>query len=107
MQEAAFEARGPALQVEHGGQGAQFLRFSAQEGGPTEMIGLLAAFVRRRHGREVKARSRALREEALLTAMDTAGRTVFFAGLTVMIALLGLLLLGLAFMQGAAIAAAL
>ena len=39
--------------------------------------------------------------------MDTAGRTVFFAGLTVMIALLGLLLLGLAFLQGAAIASAL
>jgi RND superfamily putative drug exporter len=190
VQEAAFKARGADLQVEHGGQGAEFLRFSEQEGGPTEIIGLLAAFVvlmitfgslvaagvplltaifalattlglvpvishvvdtpdfagqlaaligigvgidyalivvtryRAEHDRllartallseaagatadEVKAQSRALREEALLTAMDTAGRTVFFAGLTVMIALLGLLLLGLAFMQGAAIAAAL
>lgn len=190
VQNAAFAARGPGLQVEHGGQGAQFLRFSEQEGGPTELIGLLAAFIvlmitfgsliaagvplltaifalattlglvpvisqvvdtpdfaaqlaaligigvgidyalivvtryRAEHDRllartqlldeaagatgdELRAQRRALRDEALLTAMDTAGRTVFFAGLTVMIALLGLLLLGLAFMQGAAIAAAL
>ncbi len=186
VQEGAFAARGPGLEVEHGGQGAQFLRFSEQEGGPTEMIGLLAAFVvlmitfgsliaagvplltaifalattlglvpvishvvdtpdfapqlaaligigvgidyalivitryRAEHRRVVArsgpvdpdaedARTRLLaqREEALLLAMDTAGRTVFFAGITVMIALLGLLLLGLAFMQGAAIAAAL
>jgi RND superfamily putative drug exporter len=49
---------------------------------------------------------RALREAALLVAMDSAGRTVFFAGLTVMIALLGLLLLGLSFLHGAAIASA-
>jgi RND superfamily putative drug exporter len=47
------------------------------------------------------------REDALLLAVDTAGRTVFFAGLTVIIALLGLLLLGLSFMQGAALASAL
>ncbi len=186
VQNAAFAARGAGLQVEHGGQGAQFLRFSEQEGGPTEIIGLLGAFVvlmitfgsliaagvplltaifalattlglvpvisqvvdtpdfaaqlaaligigvgidyalivvtryRAEHDRllaraapidpgadDARERRRALREEALLTAMDTAGRTVFFAGLTVMIALLGLLLLGLAFMQGAAIAAAL
>ena len=46
------------------------------------------------------------REEALLLAMDTAGRTVFFAGCTVIIALLGLLLLGLSFLHGAAIASA-
>ena len=186
VQTAAFQARGADLQVEHGGQGAQFLRFSEQEGGPTELIGLLAAFVvlmitfgsliaagvplltavfalattlglvpvisqivdtpdfavqlaaligigvgidyalivvtryRAEHDRlrprveaidpaaeDARDQRRALREEALLTAMDTAGRTVFFAGLTVMIALLGLLLLGLAFMQGAAIAATL
>jgi RND superfamily putative drug exporter len=47
------------------------------------------------------------REAALLLAMDTAGRTVFFAGCTVIIALLGLLLLGLSFLYGAAIAAGL
>lgn len=186
VQDAGFAARGPDLQVEHGGQGAQFLRFSEQEGGPTEAIGLLAAFVvlmltfgsliaagvplltaifalattlglvpvisqvvdtpdfapqlaaligigvgidyalivvtryRAEHDRiraragdvdpsadDAREQRRAMREEALLVAMDTAGRTVFFAGLTVMIALLGLLLLGLAFMQGAALAAAL
>ena len=38
--------------------------------------------------------------------MDTAGRTVFFAGCTVIIALLGLLLLGLSFLHGAAVASA-
>ncbi|MEA2155110.1 MAG: hypothetical protein QOE11_1250 [Solirubrobacteraceae bacterium] len=47
------------------------------------------------------------RDDALLLAIDTAGRTVFFAGLTVIIALLGLLLLGLSFMQGASLASAL
>jgi RND superfamily putative drug exporter len=47
------------------------------------------------------------REAALMLAMDTAGRTVFFAGCTVIIALLGLLLLGLSFLYGAAIAAGL
>jgi RND superfamily putative drug exporter len=47
------------------------------------------------------------RDDALLLSIDTAGRTVFFAGLTVIIALLGLLLLGLSFMQGAALASAL
>ena len=46
------------------------------------------------------------REAALLLAMDTAGRTVFFAGCTVIIALLGLLLLGLSFLHGAAVASA-
>jgi putative drug exporter of the RND superfamily len=185
VQDAAFSARGADLQVEHGGEGAQFLR-SYEGGSPTELIGLLAAFivllitfgsliaagvplltavlplgatlglvpvisqvvdapdfapqlaaligigvgidyaliVLTRYGAEherLVARSepvddsaddapqqrRAMRQEALLVAMDTAGRTVYFAGLTVMIALLGLLLLGLSFMQGAAIAAAL
>ncbi|MCW3011828.1 MAG: putative integral rane protein [Solirubrobacterales bacterium] len=45
------------------------------------------------------------RDDAIVRAIDTAGRTVFFAALTVVIALLGLLLLGLSFMQGVAIAA--
>ena len=39
-------------------------------------------------------------------AIDTAGRTVMFAAITVVIALLGLLLLGLSFMQGVALGAA-
>ena len=39
-------------------------------------------------------------------AIDTAGRTVMFAAITVVIALLGLLLLGLSFMHGVALGAA-
>ena len=45
-------------------------------------------------------------EQATRTAMDTAGRAVIFAGLTVMISLLGLLLIGLGFITGLAIGAA-
>ena len=46
------------------------------------------------------------RDEAIEKAIDTAGRTVTFAATTVVIALLGLLLLGLSFMHGVAIGAA-
>jgi RND superfamily putative drug exporter len=46
-------------------------------------------------------------ERAVRTALDTAGRSVFFAGCTVMIALLGLYALGLASLQGVALAVAL
>ena len=166
VQDAAFTARGAGLQIEHGGQGAQFARFGAQEQGASEFIGFFAAFFvllvmfgsliaagiplltaafaiiatfglvpvisqlvdtpefagqlaaligigvgidyalivvtryRAEHARGLD------REAALLLAMDTAGRTVFFAGCTVIIALLGLLLLGLSFLHGAAVAAA-
>ena len=44
---------------------------------------------------------------AALVAMDTAGRAVLFAGTTVIIALLGMVLLGLSFLVGLAVAAAL
>jgi RND superfamily putative drug exporter len=44
--------------------------------------------------------------EATLTAMDTAGRSVLFAGTTVVIALLGMLLLGVSFLNGPAFASA-
>jgi putative drug exporter of the RND superfamily len=44
-------------------------------------------------------------EEATITAIDTAGRAVIFAGITVMISLLGMLLMGLAFVRGLAIGA--
>ncbi len=44
---------------------------------------------------------------ATLTSMDTAGRSVLFAGTTVVIALLGMLVLGIRFLNGPAIAAAL
>jgi putative drug exporter of the RND superfamily len=46
-------------------------------------------------------------EQAVRTALDTAGRTVFFAGCTVIIALLGLVVLGLGALQGVAVAVAL
>jgi RND superfamily putative drug exporter len=45
--------------------------------------------------------------ESVITAMDTAGRAVMFAGITVMIALLGLFLVGIAFLNGPAIASSL
>ena len=166
VQREAFRARSPELEVEHGGQGAEFVRFSEQSGSTTEFVGVLAAFIvlmitfgsliaagiplltalfalgatlglvpvishivdtpdfasqlaaligigvgidyalivvtryRAEHARGLT------RDEALMVAMDTAGRTVFFAGCTVIIALLGLLLLGLSFLHGAAIASA-
>jgi putative drug exporter of the RND superfamily len=46
------------------------------------------------------------REPAVRAALDTAGRTVFFAGCTVIIALLGLVVLGLGSLQGVAVAIA-
>ena len=42
-------------------------------------------------------------EEAVVSALDTAGRAVMFAGITVIISLMGLLLMGLAFVRGLAI----
>ncbi len=49
----------------------------------------------------------ATRPDATRTALDTAGRTVFFAGCTVIVALLGLVALGLGSLQGVAVAVAL
>ena len=45
--------------------------------------------------------------EATLTALDTSGRAVLFAGIVVVIAMLGMILLGLSFLYGPAIGAAL
>ncbi len=45
--------------------------------------------------------------EAAIAAVDTAGRAVLFAGTTVIISLMGMLLLGISFLFGVAIAAAL
>ena len=45
-------------------------------------------------------------EEAAVAAMDTAGRAVVFAGLTVVVSLLGMLLIGLEFVSGMGIGAA-
>ncbi len=167
VEKAGLSARGPQLQIEHGGQGAEVVRQAASQGSSTEFFGLLAAMIvlmitfgsviaagvpllsavlalgttlglvpvisqvvdtpdfapqlaaliglgvgidyalivvtryRAEHARGLS------RDDALMLSVDTAGRTVFFAGLTVMIALLGLLLLGLSFMNGASVASAL
>ncbi|MGA1555486.1 MAG: MMPL family transporter, partial [Ilumatobacteraceae bacterium] len=45
-------------------------------------------------------------EDATVGAMDTAGRAVVFAGITVVVSLLGMLLIGLQFVSGLGIAAA-
>jgi RND superfamily putative drug exporter len=45
--------------------------------------------------------------EAAIASVDTAGRAVLFAGITVIISLMGMLLLGISFLYGVAIAAAL
>jgi RND superfamily putative drug exporter len=44
--------------------------------------------------------------ESVATALDTAGRSVLFAGITVVISLLGMLLMGVTFIQGLAVGAA-
>jgi putative drug exporter of the RND superfamily len=165
VQDAAFTARGPALQVEHGGPGAEIVRFENSQG-PSEFFGVIAAaivllitfgslvaaglpllatmlalgttlgvitlishvvdtpdfatqlasliglgvgidyalFVVTRYRAEV--RNGLDRDRAVEMAIDTAGRTVMFAAITVVIALLGLLLLGLNFMHGVALGAA-
>jgi RND superfamily putative drug exporter len=165
VEKAAFTARSPTLQVEHGGPGAEVVRFTNSQG-PSEFFGIIAAaivlmitfgslvaaglpllatmfalgtslgvitlishlvdtpdfatqlasliglgvgidyalFVVTRFRAEV--RSGRDRDEAIEMAIDTAGRTVMFAAITVVIALLGLLLLGLSFMQGVALGAA-
>src|SRR4051794_5885209 len=164
-QDAMFTARSDTLQVEHGGPGAEIVRFENTQG-PSEGIGILAAaiilvftfgslvaaglpllatllalgsslgvitllshvvdtpdfaaqlasliglgvgidyalFVVTRFRAEIRGGMD--RELAIEKAVDTAGRTVLFAAITVVIALLGLLLLGLSFMQGVALGAA-
>ncbi|HVI34729.1 MAG TPA: MMPL family transporter, partial [Gaiellales bacterium] len=165
IQDAAFTARSGSLQVEHGGPGAEIVRFENSQG-PSEGVGIIAAaivllitfgslvaaglpllatllalgtslgiitlishlvdtpdfatqlasliglgvgidyslFVVTRFRAEVRAGRD--RDEAIEKAIDTAGRTVMFAAITVVIALLGLLLLGLSFMHGVALGAA-
>ena len=45
--------------------------------------------------------------EATLVSLDTSGRAVLFAGIVVVIAMLGMMLLGISFLYGPAIGAAL
>jgi len=64
-----------------------------------------ALFIVTRHRRGLLARLTP--EEAAVKAIDTSGRAVLFAGGTVCIALLGILILGVSFLSGLAVAAAL
>jgi RND superfamily putative drug exporter len=47
------------------------------------------------------------KQAAAIAAVDTAGRAVLFAGITVIISLMGMFLLGISFLYGVAVAAAL
>jgi RND superfamily putative drug exporter len=72
------------------------------------MIGLgvgidYALFIVTRHRRGLQAGMSV--EEAISTAVNTSGRAVLFAGGTVCIALLGMLVLGISFLNGVAIGA--
>jgi len=64
-----------------------------------------ALFIVTRHRRGLQ--SGLTPEEAAVTAVNTSGRAVLFAGTTVCIALLGILVLGVSFLNGLAIASAL
>ena len=73
------------------------------------MIGLgvgidYALFIVTRY-REARQRDRTC-ADATIEAIDTAGRAVLFAGTTVVISLLGMLIMGVSFMNGLAIGAA-
>jgi RND superfamily putative drug exporter len=59
-------------------------------------------FVISRHRNAIKAGRTP--EEACVRALNTSGRAVLFAGATVIVALLGLLILGVSFLNGVAIA---
>jgi len=64
-----------------------------------------ALFIVTRHRRGLQ--SGLAPEDAAVTAVDTSGRAVLFAGGTVCIAILGILVLGLGFLNGLAVACAL
>ncbi len=62
-----------------------------------------ALFVVTRHRNAIKAGRTP--EQACVRALNTSGRAVLFAGATVVVALMGLLVLGVSFLNGVAIAA--
>ncbi|MGB7104931.1 MAG: MMPL family transporter [Acidimicrobiales bacterium] len=64
-----------------------------------------ALFIVTRSRQEMKRG--ATTEEAVVTSLNTSGRAVLFAGSTVCIALLGMLVLGLSFLNGVAVTASL
>ncbi|MFI6288097.1 MMPL family transporter [Streptomyces sp. NPDC051018] len=79
----------------------ELIRAAERDPGPSRTEG------EERTGRTGGAGVAADREAAVRRALDAAGRTVFFAGCTVIIALLGLVALGLGSLQGVALAVAL
>jgi len=64
-----------------------------------------ALFIVTRHRRELQAGRTP--EQSTIKAIDTSGRAVLFAGATVCTALLGILILGVSFLSGLAVACAL
>ncbi len=85
--------------------------FTIPEFGPemAAMIGLgvgidYALFIVTRFREHLHAGMEA--EEAVIHAVDSSGRAVIFAGITVIISLLGLFIIGLSFVRGMAVAAA-
>ena len=75
----------------------------------TAMIGIgvgidYALFIVTRYRENLKAGASV--EESVVASLDTSGRAVLFAGITVIISLLGLTLMGMAFVTGVAIASA-
>ena len=104
---AAFAAIGVAMGLVYAATGA----FDVADFAPTLAV-MIALGVGIDYGLLVINRFRGERaagsdvREATLTAMDTAGRSVLFAGSTVVIALLGMLLLGISFLNGPAVASA-
>jgi RND superfamily putative drug exporter len=75
----------------------------------TAMIGIgvgidYALFIVTRYRENLRAGASV--EDSVVAALDTSGRAVLFAGLTVIISLLGLTLMGMAFVTGVAIASA-
>ncbi|MGH3786967.1 MAG: MMPL family transporter [Pseudonocardiaceae bacterium] len=65
------------------------------------------ALAERPNDGDPKKDDRAAVDGAVVAAMNSSGRAVLFAGITVVIALLGLLVLGVSFIQGMAIASSL
>ncbi len=71
-----------------------------------ETVEVSAAAVGADTGRsDLKAARHALRREAVADAMATSGRSVVFAGVVVLISMLGMLLIGLSFLHGVALSA--
>src|SRR5437763_1816523 len=128
--DAAEAARAPGLDIQLGGSAIE----SAQQPsvGVSSAVGVLAAavvlfiafgsllamllpivtsiadyalFIVTRHRRGLQ--SGLAPGEAAVTAIDTSGRAVLFAGITVCIALLGIFVLGVGFLNGLAVACAL